>query len=49
MYTLDFEETATLGNNSGAGKTGDILFTTIGASATDTYSIILEMSKTYAS
>jgi hypothetical protein len=49
MYTLDFEETATLGNNAGTGKTGDIMFTTIGASSGDTYSIILEMSKTYAS
>lgn len=48
MYTLNFDETAILGNNAGTGKTGDILFTTVGAAANDTYSIILEMIKTYA-
>jgi hypothetical protein len=48
MYTLNFDETAILGNNAGTGKTGDIMFTTIGASSGDTYSIILEMIKTYA-
>lgn len=48
MYTLNFDDTAILGNNAGAGKTGDIMFTTIGAAANDTYSIILEMIKTYA-
>jgi hypothetical protein len=48
MYTLNFDDTAILGNNAGAGKTGDILFTTVGAAANDTYSIILEMIKTYA-
>ena len=31
-----------------AGKTGDIAFTTIGATAGDTYSIVLEMVKSYA-
>lgn len=34
-------------NNAGTGKTGDILFTTIGATAGDTYTIILEMVKIY--
>lgn len=48
MYTLDFGSTTILGNNSGDGKTGDILFTTVGATSGDTYSIILEMIKTYA-
>jgi len=48
MYTLNFDDTAILGNNAGTGKTGDIMFTTIGASSGDTYSIILEMIKTYA-
>ncbi len=48
MYTLNFDDTAILGNNAGAGKTGDILFTTVGAAANDTYSIIIEMIKTYA-
>lgn len=47
MYTLDLDGNAHLWNNSEAGKTGDINFTTIGASSGDTYSIILEMIKTY--
>ena len=34
-------------NNAGAGVTGDILFTTIGASANDTYTVILELIKEY--
>ena len=48
MYTLDFDTTTILRNNAGVGKNGDILFTTVGASAGDTYSIILEMTKIYA-
>lgn len=39
---------APIPNNSGAGKTGDILFTTKGATANDTYSIMLFMTKFYA-
>lgn len=35
-------------NNSGAGKTGDICFTTNGAAAGSTYTIVLEMVKSYA-
>jgi hypothetical protein len=38
---------APLVNNAGAGVTGDILFTTIGGSAGDSYSIILHMVKVY--
>ena len=34
-------------NNAGSGKTGDILFTTVGHSSGDTYSIILELVKEY--
>lgn len=34
-------------NNAGTGVTGDILFTTIGASANDTYTVILELIKDY--
>jgi hypothetical protein len=48
MYTLNFDDTTALWNNADTGKTGDIMFTTIGASSGDTYSIILEMIKTYA-
>lgn len=49
MYAFDFDSSAILRNNAGAGKNGDILFSTIGASAGDTYSITLEMIKVYAS
>lgn len=48
MYTFDHGKRVQLPNNSGTGKTGDVLFTTIGASAGDTYSIVLEMVKSYA-
>ena len=34
-------------NNAGAGKTGDILFSTTGHSSGDTYMIILELLKRY--
>jgi|TARA_R110000787_G_C13053766_1_gene406872 hypothetical protein len=34
-------------NNAGDGVTGDILFTTIGASSSDTYTVILELIKDY--
>lgn len=34
-------------NKGGAGRTGNILFTTNGASAGDTYSIVLEMVKDF--
>lgn len=46
IYGFDLS-TAPLWNNADTGKTGDVLFTTIGASSGDTYSIILEMIKTY--
>ena len=42
---IDFRCFGGIKNNSGAGKTGDILFSTIGAAANDTYTIILEVSK----
>jgi hypothetical protein len=48
MYTFNFDTTAILGNNAGDGKTGDIVFTTVGASSGDTYSITLQMIKIYA-
>ena len=34
-------------NNSGSGKTGDILFTTVGHSSADSYTIILQVRKEY--
>lgn len=42
---LDFTNAGGIVNNAGAGVTGDILFTTIGASANDTYAIVLHMKK----
>lgn len=47
MYTFDFS-TLQLPNNAGTGVNGNILFTTIGASAGDTYTIVLDMVKSYA-
>ena len=35
-------------NNAGAGITGDISLTTVGGASGDSYSIILEMEKTYS-
>lgn len=48
MYTFNHGKRVQLPNDAGAGKTGDVAFTTIGASAGDTYSIVLEMVKSYA-
>jgi hypothetical protein len=48
VYTLDFEKFGGLTNNAGAGKNGDILFSTSDASAGDEYTIVLEMVKSYA-
>jgi len=45
QYELDFSEYGGIPNNAGAGKTGDILFTTIGASANDTYAVTLTLRK----
>lgn len=42
---LDFSNAGGITNDAGAGVTGDILFTTIGAAANDTYSIVLHMKK----
>lgn len=47
MYTFKFDK-LNIANNAGAGVTGDVLFTTIGHSAGDTYTIVLEMVKSYA-
>jgi hypothetical protein len=49
-YMNDFGPSVSTGltNNSGAGKTGNIAFTTSDATLGDTYTVILEMVKTYA-
>tara|TARA_R100000773_G_scaffold12292_1_gene11352 strand:- start:224 stop:628 length:405 start_codon:yes stop_codon:yes gene_type:complete len=43
----DYSEFGGLPNNAGTGKTGDILFTTVGHSSGDTYTITLQMRKSY--
>jgi hypothetical protein len=47
-YVADYESFGGLWDNSGAGKTGQVLFSTLDATAGDTYTIILEMVKSYA-
>jgi len=47
FQTHDFSKFGGIPNNSGAGKTGDILFTTVGAASGDRYTIVLECLKNY--
>lgn len=42
---LDFSGFGGIKNNAAAGVTGDLLFTTVGHTAGDSYSIILEVTK----
>jgi len=42
---LDFTRFGGLPNNAGSGITGDIRFTTVGATSGDIYNIVLEMKK----
>ena len=49
FYLMDYSSFGGLPNNAGAGKTGDVLFTTVGAAAGDRYTITIEAIKTYAS
>lgn len=48
MYSMDLTQFGGLWNNAGAGKTGDVLFSTRDVGAGDTYTIVLEMVKSYA-
>lgn len=48
-YLMDFSSFGGIPNNAGAGKTGDLAFTTQDASAGDSYTVVLECLKTYAS
>lgn len=48
MYSMDLTKFGGLWNDAGAGKTGDVLFSTRDTSTGDTYTIILEMVKSYA-
>jgi hypothetical protein len=45
---MDYSSFGGLPNNAGTGKTGDVLFTTVGAAAGDRYTIVIEGIKTYA-
>ena len=44
--TLDFEDSPLI-NNAGAGKNGNVLFTTVGHTLNDRYTVILHMLKNY--
>ena len=43
----DYTSFGGLTNNAGSGKTGDLMFTTVGHTSADTYTIILYMRKKY--
>lgn len=47
FVTFDFSRFGGLTNNAGAGKTGDILFTTVGAASGDRYTVVMEVYKNY--
>ena len=47
FVTFDFSRFSGLTNNAGAGKTGDILFTTVGAASGDRYTVVMEVLKNY--
>jgi hypothetical protein len=47
QFTFDFTSFGGLRNNSGAGKTGNILLSTANQSNGDTYTLVLEMTKYY--
>jgi hypothetical protein len=48
FYMMDYSSFGGLTNNAGTGKTGDVLFTTVGAAAGDRYTIVIEGIKTYS-
>ncbi len=47
-YENDFSKIGGITNNAGAGKTGNIVFSTSDQTNGDTYTVVLEMIKTYA-
>jgi hypothetical protein len=47
-YENDFSKIGGITNNSGAGKNGNIVFTTSDQTNGDTYTVVLEMVKSYA-
>lgn len=48
FYLMDYSSFGGFPNNAGAGKTGDVLFSTVGAASGDRYTITIEGIKTYA-
>jgi hypothetical protein len=47
-YENDFSKFGGITNNAGTGKNGNIVFSTADASSGDTYTVVLEMVKSYA-
>ena len=47
-YCNDFSEFGGITNNAGTGKNGNILFSTSDQTNGDTYTVVLEMVKSYA-
>jgi hypothetical protein len=47
FVSFEFARFGGITNNAGSGKTGDIMFTTVGAAAGDRYTIVLEMTKNF--
>lgn len=47
QYSIDLSLFGGIPNNAGTGRTGDLAFTTVGASSGDMYSIVVECIKTY--
>lgn len=47
-YLMDFSSIGGIPNDAGAGKTGNVAFSTLDATAGDFYAITIEFLKTYA-
>ena len=47
-YENDFSSFGGIANNAGTGKNGNIVFSTADQSSGDTYTVVLEMVKSYA-
>ena len=47
FVSLDFSRFGGITNNAGTGKTGDLAFTTVGASNGDRYTVVIEVLKSY--
>lgn len=47
FVSFNFARFGGLTNNAGTGKTGDLLFTTVGAGSGDKYTVVIEVLKYY--